>query len=1183
MEIALTDITSESDNSMLAKTCQFEITYGRDNKIKSGFKETTLLDIDNAELLLRWYIEDFVTKFPLEVPKARMASMKLKSYASLLLRSLKLPSILPSRGMISHLVIHVNSSTESGVFGQLRWEVLENLELLQDVLADEAPGIVSISILRLATSIQIPHSFQDMDSVSETVDNILALTARPDEDADIPHRLITRSVHHLVEQINAANRLTGSDTTKVSFEICRPGTFKALEQHLSQRPYGYYKSVHLDVHGESQGSAEAWAIFVRKVGEEKSFPHFDIGSINQSSSSRNSPVRNRVDIDRVPASELAKSLTRHGVRLVVLNACRSATGGNGLQANLAHTLVRHGIRTTIAMAFKALDESAGLFMSVLYQQLIVCGLSPLAAVHAARQYMISDQVRETRYLTKVHVDDFIVPIIYQSSHYHDPRPQYDQEAARAESCQAARYFRMAPQIEKVRGLEGDMLVLENHLLLNSDKIWVEGPPGIGKTAFIQQAASWWSATGLIDKYFVLDVSAIPNSQTLLEQTGKRVKYNSCCLVVVDGLESTSGSVFLEDLRKFLRELNVKNLKKKKKLPDSRTPSSFVIVNTRKKPQHERLERMITVTHVMRMLRPEDALELSSSLLELAQRMPQAMEKEELAAVKQFGSLVQMNPLALKLLIHAFCRQSLGPQAFIASLLQGRGIDIDDEWLDKTADTHFIRETRRRLKDHHLALTLFLPIWDLATIDDLKYYLTFAQMNQRRTDKLSPRSRYYRTMRGMFKDLTFQDLDLLFDPSKKLPHFDQMELTELLRVFSDQLLLATEPCTDLGDYMRLHPVLPLLVRDMGNGKPFEKAQTTCRTVLPLYFRYRTKSWPFRQLYFKECWKGPRQTAAKEFYNFLAATYHTLHLEPTTVNRILLLFSAVSTQKGIGEDMNRHSLLAHFWKQAVSQLEATSESLKTKAKARPPIVPVNDGLSRLFGLFYDVRYVLEPWTETMYKSAGFMNDITLCLFLMAISDYYTWRDERKATEYLHHAVAAYNTRTKIPFLDIFSRFLLGSTIKFVASATVRGRQFTPIESLDEGQLRAKISNREDRYSMYKFFGSDVEGYDDGKEVSMRGVLGHGNSLTGSRENVLMAVLEARQIMKSGDRDRTEKARKVLTDLLKAEIRYSQDWVSLVSLHKALCKEVEMESGCWERAKYHLDEAKRIEAEESPMGPS
>ena len=38
---------------------------------------------------------------------------------------------------------------------------------------------------------------------------------------------------------------------------------------------------------------------------------------------------------------------------------------------------------------------------------------------------------------------------------------------------------------------------------------------------------------------------------------------------------------------------------------------------------------------------------------------------------------------------------------------------------------------------------------------------------------------------MFKNLTSQNLDLLFDPSKRLPHFDY------------------------------------LARDMGNGKPFEK--------------------------------------------------------------------------------------------------------------------------------------------------------------------------------------------------------------------------------------------------------------------------------------------------------------------------------------------------------------------------
>jgi hypothetical protein len=140
--------------------------------------------------------------------------------------------------------------TESEVFGQLRWEVFSNLDLLQDILVDEAPGISSISIFRPATLIQIPHSPQNTGSVSNTVDNILALTARPGEDADIPTHPVMRL---MVEQISAASRLPRSDTAKVNFEICRPG---ATEQHISRHPYGYFtEPIHLDVHGEFQGSS----------------------------------------------------------------------------------------------------------------------------------------------------------------------------------------------------------------------------------------------------------------------------------------------------------------------------------------------------------------------------------------------------------------------------------------------------------------------------------------------------------------------------------------------------------------------------------------------------------------------------------------------------------------------------------------------------------------------------------------------------------------------------------------------------------------------------------------------------------------------------------------------------------------------------------------------------------------
>lgn len=141
----------------------------------------------------------------------------------------------------------------------------------RDILVDEALGISSISIFRPATLIQMPHSPQNTDSVSNTVDNILALTARPGEDADIPTHPVMRL---MVEQISAASRLPRSDTAKVNFEICRPG---ATEQHISRHPYGYFtEPIHLDVHEEFQGSSgHVPSLFGRL--EKNAFPHSDMG------------------------------------------------------------------------------------------------------------------------------------------------------------------------------------------------------------------------------------------------------------------------------------------------------------------------------------------------------------------------------------------------------------------------------------------------------------------------------------------------------------------------------------------------------------------------------------------------------------------------------------------------------------------------------------------------------------------------------------------------------------------------------------------------------------------------------------------------------------------------------------------------------------------------------------------
>src|SRR5260370_955761 len=73
--------------------------------------------------------------------------------------------------------------------------------------------------------------------------NLLIVTARPSGRSDVGYRTISRP---LVEALRQAN-------LPVQIDILRPGTYKALENHLRQKSAqeqeGYYQVIHFDLHG----------------------------------------------------------------------------------------------------------------------------------------------------------------------------------------------------------------------------------------------------------------------------------------------------------------------------------------------------------------------------------------------------------------------------------------------------------------------------------------------------------------------------------------------------------------------------------------------------------------------------------------------------------------------------------------------------------------------------------------------------------------------------------------------------------------------------------------------------------------------------------------------------------------------------------------------------------------------
>lgn len=121
-------------------------------------------------------------------------------------------------------------------FRRIRWEVLADLALFSRCMRPSG-----VTILRVVKQ----FSLQNQDTPSGGSDSplptsrILAVTSRPGQGNDIPHRLITRPIFEIVQSLK----------DPLDFEILRPPTIMALEQRLSEKEKGYYRIIHLDMHG----------------------------------------------------------------------------------------------------------------------------------------------------------------------------------------------------------------------------------------------------------------------------------------------------------------------------------------------------------------------------------------------------------------------------------------------------------------------------------------------------------------------------------------------------------------------------------------------------------------------------------------------------------------------------------------------------------------------------------------------------------------------------------------------------------------------------------------------------------------------------------------------------------------------------------------------------------------------
>ena len=228
--------------------------------------------------------------------------------------------------------------------------------------------------------------------------NILLVTPRPYE-RDVQYRAVSR---HLVE-------LLAKDNLPANIHLLRPPTFEQLKRHLDDQ-IGFYHILHFDGHGAYGTGEEVGSAYIYSGGHKG---HLVFENENGTA-------------DPIPADELSVLLQDHALPAVVLNACQSAMidqkAGDPF-SSVATALLKAGVRSVVAMAYSLYVSGAQEFLPAFYRCLFTKG-DITEAVRVGRMKMFQQPRRVCR-RGRHPLSDWLVPVVYQQSHFELPFARQD--------------------------------------------------------------------------------------------------------------------------------------------------------------------------------------------------------------------------------------------------------------------------------------------------------------------------------------------------------------------------------------------------------------------------------------------------------------------------------------------------------------------------------------------------------------------------------------------------------------------------------------------------------------------------------------------------------------------------------------------------------------------------------------
>jgi tetratricopeptide (TPR) repeat protein len=452
--------------------------------------------LDEEEQELEWYFEEHL-EFPFtNKVRAQNAARSITTYAENLFKQVfgdndiyaEYRALL--KGGLSGLQIEIEGSP---TFHALHWEAIKDPKFEQPL------SLQAVMIRKNLHPQALPASVHPSPTI-----NLLIVTARPSVERDVGYRTISRP---LVESLRNAN-------LPVQIDILRPGTYKALENHLrvttEQHGEGYYHVIHFDVHGavltyEQYESIQPQAVgnahLYKQYGRDPIQPYEGVKAfLSFEPDADAEDTKQKTDL--VEATQLAALLVKHHVPITILNACQSGKQVGERETSLGSRLVQAGVQFVLAMGYSITVSAAELLMTTLYQRLFA-GDELTVAIRHARTELANDKERLAYFDQKIELEDWLLPVVYQNRPVTlQPREFTPDERSVwfERKAEEKRYTPPDPTYGFV-GRDLDILRIEKLVLTRRNILLVRGMGGAGKTTLLRHLAAWWHTTGFVQRVF----------------------------------------------------------------------------------------------------------------------------------------------------------------------------------------------------------------------------------------------------------------------------------------------------------------------------------------------------------------------------------------------------------------------------------------------------------------------------------------------------------------------------------------------------------------------------------------------------------------------------------------------------------------------------------------------------------